>query len=340
MTPDARRELVEQRLDAVRHLVGERGAGGALLRDRKNFAWATVGGESHVVLASEQGVAALLVTASDVRVLTAVNEAARIRDEELSGLPVEVEALPWHDGGAVDVAAERIAGGWLLPDAELEGGLLPMRCVLSAPEVERMAALAGSAVDAVGAALSGALAGMTEHEVAAVATAQLASEGIRTPVVLAAADDRIDRYRHPLPSARRVEHRLMLVTVAERWGLHAAVTRFAELREPDAELRRRIEAVDRVHAAMVEATRPGATLGDVFAVTRAAYASVGHADEWTLHHQGGVIGYQGRERIAIPDDPTIIREGMAFAWNPSITGAKAEETMVVEADGPRILTRA
>ncbi len=339
MTPEARRDLVAQRLEGVRRLVHERGAAGALLGDRKNFAWATVGGESHVVLASERGVAALLVTASDVRILTAVNEAARVRDEELSGVPIEVEALPWHDDGAVDEAAQRIATGRLLADAELEKGLLPMRSVLSAPEIERMAALGASAVAAVGAALRGAVAGMTEHEVAAVAAARLASQGIRTPVVLAAADDRIDRYRHPLPSDRRLEHRLMIVVVAERWGLHAAATRFAELREPGVDLRRRLEAVDRVHAAMVEATRPGATLGQVFAATQAAYASVGHEDEWTLHHQGGIIGYQGRERIAVPDDPTVIREGMAFAWNPSITGAKAEETLVVEANGPRMLTR-
>ena len=338
MTPDVRRQLAEGRLDAVRRVLHQQGAAGVLLRTRKNFAWATVGGESHVVLASEASVAALLVTASEARVLTAVNEAARIRDEELIGLPIPVEALAWHDEQATERAAERIAGGRTLGDSELEEALLPLRCVLSPPEIERMSTLAAQAVRATRAATAAAAAGMTEHEVAGFAAASLGADGIRTPVLLAAADDRIDRYRHPLPSARRLEHRLMLVVVAERWGLHAAVTRFAELRDPDPELARRIAAVERIHEQMVEATRPGATLGQVFAATRAAYAAAGHDDEWTLHHQGGIIGYQGRERIAVPDDPTAIHEGMAFAWNPSITGAKAEETIVVESEGPRILT--
>ena len=338
MTPEVREQLFDARLHAVRGLLRDRGAAGALLTARRNFAWATVGGESHVVLSSEQGVAGLLITSADVRVLTAVNEASRIRDEELDGLPVEVEALPWHVPDAIDGAAERLAGGLPLGDAELEDGLMPKRSVLSTVEVERMASLAERAVQAVGIALGGAAPGRTEHEIATVAAAELASEGIRTPVLLAAADDRIDRYRHPLPSHRRLERRLMLVVVAERWGLHAAVTRFVELQEPDPELRGRIEAVGRVHAAMVEATRPGATLGEVFSATREAYAAAGAKDEWTLHHQGGIIGYQGRERIAVPGDPTVIREGMAFAWNPSITGAKAEETLVVEANGPRSLT--
>jgi antitoxin VapB len=118
-----------------------------------------------------------------------------------------------------------------------------------------------------------------------------------------------------------------------------AVTRFAELRPPDADLSARMAAAEQVHAAMIEATRSGRTLGDVFAAAQAAYADAGHADEWRLHHQGGIIGYQGRERIAVPGDPTVIRAGMAFAWNPSVAGAKAEETVLLADDGPRFLTR-
>jgi Xaa-Pro aminopeptidase len=158
-------------------------------------------------------------------------------------------------------------------------------------------------------------------------------------VLLAAADDRIARYRHPIPTARPIERRLMLVVVAERWGLHAAITRFAELSEPDAEIVARTEAVARVHEAMVDATRPGATLGDVLGVAQRAYAAEGHPEEWRLHHQGGVIGYAGRERIAVPGDRTAIEHGMAFAWNPSIAGAKAEETILLREDGVRVLTR-
>ncbi|HEX2843644.1 MAG TPA: M24 family metallopeptidase, partial [Candidatus Limnocylindria bacterium] len=142
----------------------------------------------------------------------------------------------------------------------------------------------------------------------------------------------------PLPTDRSLAHRAMVVLVAERWGLHAALTRFVELREPDAELAGRIRKADAVHAAMLDATRPGLTLGDVLAAAQAAYADAGHPDEWQLHHQGGIIGYQGRERIATPGDATPIREGMAFAWNPSIAGAKAEETVLLGPGGLEVLT--
>ncbi len=338
MNAARRKELVEERLAAVRDLVERRGATAALLRARRNFAWVTAGGENHVILAAEDGVADLLITPGAATVITAVNEAARIRDEELSDLPIELEAVPWHDPDATEDAIRRIGGASVLADADLEEELLPLRSILADVELERLGWLASRAVAAVRRALDGTVAGMTEHEVAGIAAGALAVEGIRTPVLLAAADARIDRYRHPLPTDQPVAHRLMLVAVAERWGLHAAVTRFAELTPPDAKLAERMAAVERIHAAMVRATRPGATLGDVFEATQAAYAAEGHPDEWKLHHQGGSIGYQGRERIATPGDPTVVRDGMAFAWNPSITGAKAEDTIVLRPDGPVVLT--
>jgi Xaa-Pro aminopeptidase len=89
---------------------------------------------------------------------------------------------------------------------------------------------------------------------------------------------------------------------------------------------------------MHAATRPGATFGDVFAVAQAAYADAGFPDEWRDHHQGGSIGYQPRERVALPGDPTTIESGMAFAWNPSIAGAKAEDTIVIADGAARTVT--
>jgi Xaa-Pro aminopeptidase len=133
----------------------------------------------------------------------------------------------------------------------------------------------------------------------------------------------------------------MLVTGAERGGLIVAMTRFVWFGEPpDAETRRRFAAATRVHRVFRAATRAGVTLGSVMDAGIAAYTAEGYADEWLRHHQGGPIGYQGREILATPESPVHIEAGTAFAWNPSITGTKVEDTFVLDADGGQtIVTR-
>jgi antitoxin VapB len=98
--------------------------------------------------------------------------------------------------------------------------------------------------------------------------------------------------------------------------------------------------VAEVDAAYLAASRPGATLGEVFAGGAAAYAAQGFPEEWRGHHQGGLAGYRGREVFAVPGEPTRIPGAAALAWNPSIKGgAKSEDTVLVTAEGVDVVTR-
>lgn len=340
MTLNQRRAIVEVRLARIRQLVQSRDAGAALLASRANVAWATGGGQHHVVTAAEIGVARLLVSRGGAWLVAPSIEVARLAAEEVPELGIEVVATPWWRPAAIDEAVARLAGGVrVLSDADLASDLRALRSVLGGPDQERLASLGAAAEGAVLDALAGIEPGQTEDELAASLLGRLV--GVRAPVVLVAADDRIARYRHPLPGANPIRGRVMLVLVAEAWGLHVAVTRFREFVQPNADLAGRFQAIGLVQRAMIKATVVGATLGDVFAAARAAYARAGFPDEWQDHHQGGTIAYQGREVVAGPDDTTPIEAGMAFAWNPSIAGAKAEDTFVLTADGqPRFVTGA
>ena len=324
---------VDRRTAAIREVIARRGANAALLRLRRNVSWLTAGSETHIVLSTETGVASLLVTADAVTCITQNIEASRIEDEELAGLGIETVSVPWWEPDAIDAEAVRRAPGALLVDKDLEDGLIPLRSVLAELDIERLAELGAVGRDAVDGALAHITAGQTEDDLAASVVGRLV--GVRAPVVLVASDDRIARYRHPLPKPVPFRRRVMLVIVAERWGLNVALTRFRDLEPPDADIVARMDATRAVERAMHEATVPGATLGDVLRATQRAYAQAGYPDEWRDHHQGGTIAYQGRESIAVPDSPIRIEAGMAFAWNPSIAGAKVEDTFVLAADGSR-----
>jgi len=130
----------------------------------------------------------------------------------------------------------------------------------------------------------------------------------------------------------------MLVISAERGGLYANLTKLVELAELAPETARRVAATNDILVGMRDATRPGRPLSEVFADCRRLYAEAGYPDQWQLHHQGGSTGYGSREVIATPDTHDVVAVGQAFAWNPSITGAKAEETFVLTDSGPEVVT--
>lgn len=339
-SPEAaeRSHEVRERLRRLRSLLDRRGEAGALLITRRNFSWLTAGGSGHVLQSTEAAIAAMLVTRDEVVAITQNIEAARLAEEELDGLGIEVVPVPWWEPGAIEAEATRRLPTGRSPagDKDLEPELCQYRSVLSAFDLGRLAILGRTAREAIDAVLAGVRPGVTEDDLVADLLGRLS--GVRVPVVLAAADERIARYRHPLPGPGPIRARVMLVLVAERWGLHVALTRIRELEPPSSGLARRTRAVRDVQAAMHAATRPGVTFGAIFDVARAAYSDAGYPDEWRDHHQGGSIGYQARERIAVPGDTTIVEPGMAFAWNPSIAGTKAEDTIVVDRGVVRVVT--
>jgi antitoxin VapB len=76
----------------------------------------------------------------------------------------------------------------------------------------------------------------------------------------------------------------------------------------------------------------------LFAVAQRAYADAGYPGEESKHHQGGATGYRTREWVAHPASEETVQARQAFAWNPSITGTKVEETALLDERGMRIIT--
>src|SRR3954466_13670353 len=104
---------------------------------------------------------------------------------------------------------------------------------------------------------------MAEPLVAGSPDAACRRRGLVPHVLLVGADERIERFRHPLPAGATVRRRALLATSAERGGLYANVTRIVELEAPDSELARRRSACDEILSRMRdEATLPGSTLAE------------------------------------------------------------------------------
>jgi len=332
-----------------------------------NFAWLT-GGDNVVDATAEPGIAAAGYDGDTVRVVTDSIETDRLADEQLPG-EITVESFPWHETTLSDYLATespRPAGA----DIPVEGfehvEASSLRQPLTDADVDRYRSLGETVAECVEAVCRDCSPDDTERAVAADLRRRLAAAGVTAPVVLVGGQRRAQAYRHYMPTDERLGGYALVSVTASRAGLYASCTRTVAF-DPPAWLADRHEAATRVEASALAATRrvghagwsvadaivpddehsetdtsergdDRGTAGDVFEAIQSAYAAVGHEGEWRNHHQGGAAGYAGREWIARPDEDTPVRLPMAYAWNPTVQGAKSEDTVLVTDDGFEVLT--
>lgn len=320
---------------------------GVLLQHRNNFAWATCGRDNRIPNNAAEGVAAILMTGDSLICLADSIEAPRMQEEELVGTGIPVISFPWWDPKASAIKLLEVMGGQkIAADADVfDLGLRPLpddwvklRWSLTPQEIARYRDGAARATGAVETACREITFGVTEHEVAGLLNYHLHAAGLNPIETLIAADDRIARFRHPIPTGRKVDRYVLLATVAEYKGLVSCLTRLVSFAPATAELTERLGALANIDAAVNLATRPGRSLGEIFRMLQKAYADNGFADEWKMRHQGGSTGYATHEELATPGNPVIVRENQAFAWNPSIPGAMSEDTVLCTGAGVDVLT--
>jgi antitoxin VapB len=220
----------------------------------------------------------------------------------------------------------------------IETAVARCRYQLTDAELERYRSLGLDAGKAISELVRTLEPGETEREVTARVVSSLATCDAYPVVTLIAADDRIKSFRHPVPTDLRWNRVLMVVVCARRRGLVVSLTRIVCSGAVPDELQRRTIAAARVNAQLLAATRPGASGAELYNVAARAYAGEGFPGEERLHHQGGACGYRTRDWLAHPKSAHKALLNQAFAWNPSVTGSKVEETCIVGADGVEVIT--
>jgi antitoxin VapB len=349
---DKTAEIAEKTGRLTRTLAAE-GLGGVVLVAQPNFAWLTAGGNDGIDTSREQGACALVVAADGRRfVLASRIEMARMLEEELAGADFEPVEYGWEEEKAspafvAELAAKIVGGGAALgsdlplgPNVKaIDGAVSRCRYQLTASELERYKKLGRDAGEVLGEVARSLTPGVTESEIARRVTDALAGRGMRSVVTLVAADERIAKFRHPVPTEKSWERVVMLVTCARRQGLVASLSRIVCAGEISEDLRRRMNASARVNAKLLAATRPGALGSELYRVATDAYAAEGFPGEEQKHHQGGAAGYRTRDWVAHPASAETVQKNQAFAWNPTVTGSKTEETCIASAEGVEVITQ-
>lgn len=334
-------EEVSRKLESMRKALHDAGAAGVRLRGTDWFSWATAGGSNTVLLAAETGVAEVLVTPSDAWILTDEIEAQRLKDEQLpnGGNFYQLFVHPWAENSKREAFVRDATGnGTVLSDrptsqeSSLPQAFIHQRGVMLPSELERYRQAGKLASEAMTEVLMQVQPTWTEYQLAGAGAEAMWVRGLHPILTLAAGDRRLPLYRHPLPSGEAIGRQAMLVFCARKQGLVVSLTRFVcwgELSEREKKLHR---SVAEIEAVALNHSQPGTPLSEVYQALARAYEQYGYPNAIREHHQGGTASYGARDIVATPDTHDRLEANRVVAWNPSIPGAKIEDTFVLHSD--------
>jgi antitoxin VapB len=334
----------QSKINLLRAMLDQHSVDALLLRRVSSFAWATCGAASYVNTAITEGAASLLVTRQHLYLATNVIEAPRLEQEEgLAQQGWEFHLSPWES--PLQALQSLVTGRSLISDVpfprakDISAEIARMRTRLTPEEEERFRALGRLCAETLTAAAQRIHPGLSEFQIAALVGSEAQQRGVQSIVNLVATDERTYRFRHPLPTEKKLDKYAMLILSGRRHGLVCSITRLVHFGPLPDDLCRRIDATAQVNAACIAHSRLGCSLSEVLSWGQKAYASVGFPDEWRWHLQGGLTGYEPREVLATPASKDVITLGQVLAWNPTIAGAKVEDTILVGPHSNEILTR-
>lgn len=269
----------------------------------------------------------------------------RLLQEGLPGLGAKPLVYEWFDSlGALETLKSVVDPKKVISDTGDWGTVAkpelfaPLHYSLQPIEVKRYKALGKAAEAAMNETCRSFKPGQTEFSLAGQLSDACWQRNLTPIVLLVATDDRINQFRHPLPTQKKLKRHAMLVLCARQYGLIVAMTRLVHFGKLSPELKRRHAAVCAVDVTFHQNTRIGTPVREIFRRAEAAYAEQGFTDEWHLHHQGGPCGYQGRDYLGTPTASGVVLPNQPFAWNPSITGTKSEDTIMATEKGPVVIT--
>lgn len=343
---------VNQKMARVRQFLTAEGLDGVLLTQVRNVYWMTAGvANNQIVLNKDIGAASLLIKKDGSKFLVCNgSEAQRMMDEGLKALGYELKMYNWYEANPAkdvrgDIIKELAGKGRIGSDIPYPGTVLvadtfkKIRYSLTDADIKKYRWLGREVTEGVSEVCRRVQPGMDEFEIEAMTAAELRSRGILPTVLLMAVDDRISKYRHALPGGAKLQKYCMVNVVAEKWGMPIAVTRFVHFGSIPLELEARLRKTAEVNAKYEVATVPGKSCEAIFEECKSWYAEAGYPDEWMKHHQGGATGYDDRDYVIYPNIQETVQDRQAFAWNPTITGAKVEDTIIAFKDHFEVVTR-
>lgn len=336
--PHSRQSSFQRKLQRLRRALSEQAQPGIILRLQRNVTWLT-GMRTYVNFASDESIVSLIVTPVRVYAIAASNEVERLRDEEARGLDLHWCEFAWNDPSQREHLINTIHDGQpFTDDHAFAPTLFHLRTSLDEEEQRDLKDLARKTTTIIESLLLRVKPGIPEQKVAGLLSEGLLGSGIEPMVLLVGGDARAEQRPHPLPTPLPIQRMALVAVSVRRRGLFVSVTRYVSFERLTPQERHCFRNVSAIAASLLAASIPGASFAELWTHVIQEYERLGMTNGWQRHHQGGLTGYMPRELLLLPGATYTLAPGNAIAYNPSFGPWKSEDTAIVTADGPEIIT--
>lgn len=322
------------KLARIRDYLDKNGFSGMVLARQDNFNWVTSGGNNRVIVPSSEGFGVVVVTPSQVFMVSQVMDGARIMDEEMSQLKAEYIPLKWHEESPVQKAVS-LAGDSPVSDIAVNGSTCCLRDIynlhypLTENEIKKLTALGKTSDEIITKVANEIKPGMVDYEVEAMLLYEFAKRNIQCDVLLIGTDDRIFKYRHPNPCGAKVKAYTFLAPAVRKDGLHCNITRSIYFGDTLPEkIQKAYDTVCNIEANCMSRCVTGTKWSDILTEHKQLLRKFGYESDWEGHYPGGRTGYFVSQADLSLNPENHIVNNEAYDWFITVTGAKVEELAV------------
>jgi Xaa-Pro aminopeptidase len=226
--------------------------------------------------------------------------------------------------------------------AETLGALRMCKSASEQAELRRNAAIDDAAMQAAFAAVRP---GVTERDIAEAVLQAFKDQGAAPLFCIVGAGPNAAYPHHQTGDTVLTEGAAIVVDIGARSGdFSSDLTRMVTIGTPPAEYALVHATVEAAVLAALQAARPGVKACSVDQAARAVIEAAGYGP-YFVHRTGHGMGLEGHEPPYISEgSETVLSEGMVFSIEPGIYlpgkfGVRLEEIVILQADGPEILSQ-
>lgn len=306
-----------------------------IITRRSHFAWLTCGSEAVSSRVSHTSPVYLVITPRRKYAVGYVMDLPWLMESVLENLGYEGVILHTFGKTPEQVALELAEGRAAADDPflgidDIHRHITRLHEPYTPQEMARYRQLAAECADIQATVAHWVKPGMTERQVLAHVWQLCLERGMEGHYMFVGADERIKRFRHPVPSDKPIERAVLIAPAVAKWGLLMSTSRLIYFGEPPEDIRRRFHAMATIQAALLAHTQIGTPLTALFDLIMNLYEQLGYAEERYNHFHGGPVGYWAGYTERMRDPHEAVKPNMAFLFYLTVAGVHCEELMLVD----------